>query len=47
MDDKKLPRNNAGTETPEKEELNSEDLEQVAGGVYTLPGFVPDPTEMP
>ena len=47
MDDKKLPLNNAETEAPEKAELNSEDLEQVAGGVYSLPGHMPDPTEMP
>ena len=41
MEKKKLPQNNAEKEEPKKQEIDSEQLEQVAGGVYSQP--MPDP----
>lgn len=41
MDDKTLPRNSAEIEAPETAEMNSEELEQVAGGIYSLPQPMP------
>ena len=41
MFQKKLPKNNAENENPEKIELSSEELEQVAGGIYSQPMPVP------
>lgn len=44
MDEKKLPQNN--TECENKAELNSEQLDQVSGGIYSMPQPVSD-TDIP